>query len=314
MLPAFGDGHVHPLWGGVELAGPPVRDGTSVAEVVEAVRAVRRARTRTSTGCRAARTTPRWSPAAGSTRPGWTPPSRTGRWSSQSTDHHCAWVNTEALRRAGIDAGTPDPPTGEVARRAGRHPARDARRVDRDGPGAAPRPAGHRRRADRRAGAGPAALLAAAGVTWVQEAALSPDGRRRLPGAAAADRLAVRANIALRAEPGPVAGAAGRVRRGPARGRRVAGRRAGVGPDREDVRRRGRRGGHGGDAVAVRRSRRTPAACRSGRPTSSPRLPWPSTPTASSCTSTPSVTPACAPPWTRSSRWRPSTGRATGGR
>ena len=31
LLPAFGDGHVHPLWGGVELAGPQVRDATTVA-------------------------------------------------------------------------------------------------------------------------------------------------------------------------------------------------------------------------------------------------------------------------------------------
>jgi predicted amidohydrolase YtcJ len=38
VLPGFGDGHAHPLWGGIELAGPPVREATTVAEVVDAVR------------------------------------------------------------------------------------------------------------------------------------------------------------------------------------------------------------------------------------------------------------------------------------
>src|SRR5512145_3146564 len=38
VLPGFGDGHVHPLWGGVELAGPAVRTARTVAEVVEVVR------------------------------------------------------------------------------------------------------------------------------------------------------------------------------------------------------------------------------------------------------------------------------------
>lgn len=31
-------------------------------------------------------------------------------------DHHSAWVNTAALQRAGVDAGTPDPPDGRIER------------------------------------------------------------------------------------------------------------------------------------------------------------------------------------------------------
>lgn len=34
----------------------------------------------------------------------------------RSQDHHGAWVNGEALRRAGIHAGTPDPPGGTIVR------------------------------------------------------------------------------------------------------------------------------------------------------------------------------------------------------
>src|SRR3954452_24383765 len=38
VRPGFGDGHVHPLWGGIELGWAPIRDRASVEEIVEAVR------------------------------------------------------------------------------------------------------------------------------------------------------------------------------------------------------------------------------------------------------------------------------------
>ncbi len=200
LLASFGDGHVHPLWGGVELAGPEVRDATTVVQVVDAVR--------------------RWAEAhpeddwvqGGPYDPTLAPSGRfDARWLDeavpdrpvvlQSTDHHCAWVNSEALRRAGIDGGTPDPPAGEVARRPDgsamgtlvewtamdlvlRHAPRATLVEKRDGLLLA------------------AGLFAAAGITWVQEAALSPSDVEVYLAAAATGRLAVRANIALRADPG----------------------------------------------------------------------------------------------------------------
>ena len=199
VMASFGDGHVHPLWGGVELAGPEVREAGSVAEVVEAVR--------------------RWAdqhPDApwvqgGPYEPTLAPSGRfDATWLDdavrdrpvvlQSSDHHCAWVNSEALRRAGIDASTPDPPAGEVARRADGTPmgtlvewtAMDL--VLRH----APRPS----RTEREDGLVAAArLFAAAGITWVQEAALTPGDVEVYLAAATAGRLDVRANIALRADP-----------------------------------------------------------------------------------------------------------------
>src|SRR5947208_3672987 len=36
----------------------------------------------------------------------------------EASDHHCAWLNREALRRAGITADTPDPPASTIPRRA----------------------------------------------------------------------------------------------------------------------------------------------------------------------------------------------------
>jgi predicted amidohydrolase YtcJ len=199
VLASFGDGHVHPLWGGVELAGPAVREATSVPEVADAVR--------------------RWAdehPEADWVQGGPYEPTLVpgGRFDAawldaavpdrpvvlQSTDHHCAWVNSEALRRAGIDSGTLDPASGEVARRPDGSPmgtlvewtAMDL--VLRHAPRAS---AAEREDGLARAGE----LLAAAGVTWVQEAALAPADLDVYLAVAAAGRLAGRANVALRAEP-----------------------------------------------------------------------------------------------------------------
>jgi predicted amidohydrolase YtcJ len=199
LMASFGDGHVHPLWGGVELAGPAVREAPSVGAVAEAVR-------------RWAREHPdvEWvqgGPYDPSLAPG-------GRFDAawldaavpdrpvvlQSTDHHCVWANTEALRRAGIDERTADPPAGEVARRPDGTPmgtlvewtAMDLLLRH------APRPTA----AEKQDGlAAASALFAAAGVTWVQEAALSPGDVDVYLATAAAGRLRVRANVALRADP-----------------------------------------------------------------------------------------------------------------
>ena len=116
VLPGFGDGHAHPLWGGLEQRGPQVGDATSVAEAVESVRAYA-----------AAHPDDEWL-VGGGYDPTMSPGGRfDARWLDaavpdrpvllRSSDHHAAWVNTEALRRAGIEAGTPDPPTGLIARR-----------------------------------------------------------------------------------------------------------------------------------------------------------------------------------------------------
>ncbi len=200
VLPAFGDGHVHPLWGGVELAGPAVRDLGSVAEIVEEVRrfAARHPDDEWVMGGPYEPTlAPRglfdaaWLDAAVPDRP----------VVLQSSDHHCAWVNSEALRRAGIDGTTPDPVAGTIARRPDGAPlgtlvewtAMDL--VIRHVP---PPPLAEKVLAVERA----TALLASAGVTWAQEAALSPQDVEAYLVAAGSGRLSCRVNVALRAEPG----------------------------------------------------------------------------------------------------------------
>ena len=200
LLPGFGDGHAHPLWGGVELEGPQVRDCTSVPEVVEVVRRFA-----------AEHPDEDWV-VGGPYDPALAPGGLfDARWldagvgnrpvALQSADHHCVWANSEALRRAGLDAHTPDPPSATIARRPDGSPlgtlvewsAMDL--VLRH----APMPtADDKRLALRRS----TALLAEAGITWVQEAALHPDDVGSYLDSATAGELAVRVNIALRAEPG----------------------------------------------------------------------------------------------------------------
>jgi predicted amidohydrolase YtcJ len=199
LLPSFGDGHAHPLWGGVELTWAPVRDLPSVDAMVEAVR-----------GHAAAHPEDSWV-LGGSYDPSLSPGGLfDAQWLDavvpdrpvylESSDHHCAWVNTAALRLAGITAQTADPPAATIARRPDGEPlgtlvewsAVDlVRRL-------VPEPT---RDHKLQAVTASTALLAAAGVTWVQDAALAPQDLGVYLEAAAARLLSTRVNVALRAEP-----------------------------------------------------------------------------------------------------------------
>ncbi len=148
LLPSFGDGHVHPMWGGLELGQAPIRDCVSVAEVVEAVGAFAARPPGRAVG-------PRWlvrpvdgtgravrRPLAGRRGPGpagvpgvQRPPLRVGE------------LRGAAAGRPGRDHPRP---AGRVAAEAGgRRAAGHPRRVDGDGAGPAV-PAGADRRGQGR--------------------------------------------------------------------------------------------------------------------------------------------------------------------
>jgi predicted amidohydrolase YtcJ len=120
VLPGFGDAHVHPVSGGLEslrcnLVGLRARQQclAMVASYCESV-----------------------PPGAWVLGGGWTMSAFPGGLPVAADldavtggrpaflpnrDHHSAWVNTEALHRAGVDAGTPDPADGRIERdQAGR--------------------------------------------------------------------------------------------------------------------------------------------------------------------------------------------------
>ena len=198
LLPAFRDGHAHPLLAGRERTGPALRDAADVDEIVDRVRAWAAASDAAwlvggsydATIVEGGLFDARWLDAATPDRPvvlhAW--------------DYHTAWVNTAALRAAGVDADTPDPALGRIVRRADGSPSgtlveRPAIDLALDH---APRPA---EEDDVEALAAATAHLAAQGIAWVQEAWTEPHDVPAWIAAARAGRLAVDVDLALRADP-----------------------------------------------------------------------------------------------------------------
>jgi predicted amidohydrolase YtcJ len=200
-LPAFGDGHAHPVQGGLEEYGPAVRDAGSVEGVANVVRA-----------WAAEHPDADWI-VGGSYDPALAPGGRLdARWLDaavadrpvvlRAADYHTVWCNTEALRRSGVDASTPDPRIGWIERREDGSPLGTLREwqacdlvldvVPPPSPDAVETALGRA-----------VARLAAVGITWVLdawvdlgsgalEAWLALAGRGELP---------IRAGLALRADP-----------------------------------------------------------------------------------------------------------------
>jgi predicted amidohydrolase YtcJ len=199
VLPAFADGHAHPLLAGRETFGPRLRDARTVDVIVERVR--RWAAEDDSPwligGSYDATIAPdglfdaAWLDRAEATRPvvlhAW--------------DYHTAWVNTAALTAAGIERMPGDPPSGRIVRRPDgtamgtliERPAIDLVLDE------APRPSLHR---DVEALIWASEALAARGITWVQEAWTELHDVDAWVAAAASGRMRTDADLAFRADPG----------------------------------------------------------------------------------------------------------------
>lgn len=114
VLPGFVDAHGHVVHYGLELGQPRLSECRSAEECVELLR--------------------RWGPVRGEWVLGsgwdherWSPPQFPEAAlldtlfpdvpvALRRVDGHALWVNSEALRRAGIEAGTPDPAGGAILR------------------------------------------------------------------------------------------------------------------------------------------------------------------------------------------------------
>ena len=199
LMPSFGDGHAHPLYGGLEAAGPAVRACTSVDEIVTAVR-------------KYADEHPEQEWIAGASYDGSLAPGGLfdARWLDAAVadrpvvlrawDYHTVWCNTEALKRAGITPETPDPPLGEIPHREDGSvlgTLREWGAVDLVMNVMPPRGEDV-----RVAALGTAAdYLLARGVTWVQDAWVEPADVATYVAAARHDELRMRFNLALYADP-----------------------------------------------------------------------------------------------------------------
>ncbi len=199
LAPAFGDGHAHPLQGGLEKLGPQVRACRSVAEIVACVKrwadehpeqewiyGASYDATLAADGLFDAR----WLDEAVPDRP----------VVLRAWDYHTVWVNSEALRRAGIDADTPEPPLGRIPRREDGSPLgilQEPGAVDLLLPVEPGRPHHERVEALRLATEEYASL----GIAWIQDAWVEPAEVEAYLDASARGQLATRVNLALRADP-----------------------------------------------------------------------------------------------------------------
>jgi predicted amidohydrolase YtcJ len=199
LMPSFGDGHAHPLPGGLEFVGPAVRPCDSVAEIVEAVRVY-------------AEQHPDEEWITGASYDSSLAPEGLfdARWLDEAVpdrpvvlrawDYHTVWCNSEALRRCGIDADTPDPVLGEIVHREDGSvlgTLREWGAVDLVLNAAGPRPMDVRVGALRTA----ADYYLARGVTWVQDAWVNTEDIDVYLEAARRDALGVRFNLAFYADP-----------------------------------------------------------------------------------------------------------------
>ncbi|WP_285115196.1 amidohydrolase [Leifsonia sp. fls2-241-R2A-40a] len=199
LAPAFGDGHAHPLQGGLEKLGPQVRACGSVAEVVACVKEWADAHPEQEWiygGSYDATLAPegmfdaRWLDEAVPDRP----------VVLRAWDYHTVWVNSEALRRAGIDASTPEPALGRIPRRPDGSPLgilQEPGAVDLLLPVEPGRSHEERVEALRLATADYAEL----GIAWIQDAWVEPAEVEAYLEASGRGFLSTRVNLALRADP-----------------------------------------------------------------------------------------------------------------
>lgn len=198
LMPSFGDGHAHPMLGGLESLGPQVGRCASIGEIVAEVRrfAVEHPDVDWITGGSYDRTLApgglfdaRWLDEAVADRP----------VVLRAADYHTAWCNSEALRRCGIGADTPDPELGEIPRRPDGSVLGTLREW-----GAVDLVLGQ---VPSDVEVSVAAIEAACayflrhGVTWVQDAWVNPSDVYAYLAAVARGRLSVRVNLAFHADP-----------------------------------------------------------------------------------------------------------------
>ena len=199
LAPALGEGHAHPILGGLEAQGPAVREAKNLAGILDAVAM-----------WKAANPEANWIVGASYDATFVPGGMFDARWLDEVTgdtpailrawDYHTAWVNTAALKAAGIDENTPDPDLGRIVRREDGSPLGTLQESAANNMLANVVPAFSletRVRALEEA----TQAYAAQGTTWVQDAWVDPIDVDVYRAAAAQNRLHTRVNLAQRADP-----------------------------------------------------------------------------------------------------------------
>ncbi|MDR4534359.1 amidohydrolase [Glutamicibacter sp. PS] len=199
LMPSFGEGHAHPIFGGLEWAGPQITGVDSVEGIVEAVR-----------DYAAQHPEQEWILGASYNGSLVEEGLFQARWLDEAVpdrpvvlrawDYHTLWCNSKALELAGITAQTPEPELGQIPRDADGAPLgvlREWGAVDlmqRVNPGY-----DFEQRVAALAAA--SAHLASLGIGWVQDAWVQPEDVEVYLAAAERGLLKNRFNLALLADP-----------------------------------------------------------------------------------------------------------------
>lgn len=113
LAPGFGDGHVHPIFGGLEEHFAPVRECTSAEGIAAAVGEWARAHPEVE-WVRGEGFDPTLAPGGVFTAALLDAQVPDRPVVLRATDYHTVWVNSEALRRAGYGRGVSQPHDGEI--------------------------------------------------------------------------------------------------------------------------------------------------------------------------------------------------------
>ncbi|MEJ6489669.1 amidohydrolase [Leucobacter sp. USCH14] len=199
LVPGIGDGHAHPVLGGVEALGPQVRQAADLAGIISAV-----------ADWKAAHPDADWIVGASYDATFSEGGLFDARWLDEVTgdtptilrawDYHTVWVNSAALAAGGITADTPDPRLGRIVRRDDGSPLGTLQEAAANDFIADIVPAfalEQRLDAIERATRG----YAEQGTTWIQDAWVEPADVDLYLEAAQQERLHTRVNLAFRADP-----------------------------------------------------------------------------------------------------------------
>lgn len=199
LLPAFGEGHAHPIFGGLELQGPDVRAQTTVEGIATEVGRWAAAHP-DEEWVLGASYDPSLSPDGGFDAAVLDAVVPDRPVLLRAADYHTIWCNSEALRRAGISRDTPDPRLGHIDRLPDGSPRGTLREwhacdlmfdiVPARG-----------LRAQVQALADACRVMNAVGITWMQDAWVDDGDEEPYLALAARGGLTVRSNLAFRADP-----------------------------------------------------------------------------------------------------------------
>lgn len=199
LMPAFSDGHCHPVFAGLEYQGPAITGLSSVQDIINEVQRYANAHPDME-WIRGGSYDPTLAPDGNFDAAWLDEVSPTTPIVLRASDYHTLWCNSEALRRAHITKDTPEPRLGRIERREDGTPLgtlREWHACDLMLNVAPP--------------SDPEALVTAVvkaceiananGITWMQDAWVEVDGHLPFMTAFQRGLLTVRTNLAFRADP-----------------------------------------------------------------------------------------------------------------